>query len=38
MHELSLAGGSFGTAKQTLSWQSGLLGGRFATGLRRMCG
>ncbi len=32
--EFSLAGGSFGTAKQTLAWQSGLLGGRFATGLR----
>jgi iron complex outermembrane recepter protein len=32
--ELKLATGSFGTAKQSLGWQSGLLGGRFATALR----
>jgi len=31
---LDLAAGSFGTRKQTLAWQSGLLGGRFATSLR----
>lgn len=32
--QFSVAAGSFGTAKQSLGWQSGLLGGRFATGLR----
>lgn len=31
---VSLAGGSFGTERQSLAWQSGLLGGRFATGAR----
>ncbi|MBM4117588.1 TonB-dependent receptor, partial [bacterium] len=31
---LQLAGGSFGTARQSLAWQSGLLGGRFAMGAR----
>ncbi len=31
---LTLESGSFGTEKQSLDWQSGLLGGRFATGLR----
>ena len=31
---LELTTGSFGTRKQTLAWQSGLLGGRFATALR----
>jgi iron complex outermembrane receptor protein len=31
---LTLETGSFGTAKQSLDWQSGLLGGKFATGLR----
>ncbi len=32
--ELELATGSFGTTRQSLGWQSGLLGGRFATALR----
>ncbi|MCP4546945.1 MAG: TonB-dependent receptor [bacterium] len=32
--QLSLSVGSFGTAKQTLSWQTGLLGGRFASSFR----
>ncbi len=31
---LALQAGSYGTARQSLAWQSGLLGGRFATKLR----
>jgi iron complex outermembrane receptor protein len=31
---LSLFGGSYGTAKQSLSYSTGLLGGRFASSLR----
>lgn len=31
---LTLQAGSYGTARQSLAWQSGLLDGRFATALR----